>query len=70
MKYNLIEVGKNGTKTTLTVNEGTGLNKKFSGEAQAENPYASFLLALDRASKQLRRFKNKLKSHHSDHKAA
>ncbi|MDJ1305920.1 MAG: ribosome-associated translation inhibitor RaiA [Candidatus Midichloria sp.] len=51
-------------KTDIIVNEGTGTGTIVKSNAQHFDPYKSFDEAMAKLSKQLRRYKSKIKNHH------
>jgi len=58
--------GKRGPffTTELIINEGVKDGIIIKSEAEADEIHASFELALEKADKQLRRYKRKIKDHH------
>lgn len=48
----------------IVVNDGTGMHTLIRGEAQCDDVYAAFDMALVKIEKQLRRYKNRIKDHH------
>ena len=51
-------------KTDITVNEGTGTGVIIKSNAESDDAYISFDDAVKKLSKQLRRYKTKIKKHH------
>lgn len=50
--------------TDITINEGTGNHTFIKAQGKADDAYVSFDMAAERAEKQLRRYKRRLKNHH------
>jgi ribosomal subunit interface protein len=55
---------KNDFYANIEVHEGTGKKQHFDAKASDKNIYKAFNLALDKELKQLRRFKDRLDTHH------
>lgn len=51
-------------KVDITVNDGTGKHTLLRGEAQCDDVYSAFDMALVKMEKQLRKYKNRIKDHH------
>ena len=51
-------------KTDIIVNEGTGTGIIIKSNAESEDPYISFDDAMKKLSKQLHKYKTKIKNHH------
>jgi ribosomal subunit interface protein len=51
-------------RADIMVNEGTGNHVIIKGSADSNDVYAAFDSALERISKQLRRYKRRIKDHH------
>ena len=49
-----------GFKSLVTINKGEKKYQYIKGEAQGENAYRSFNLAMEKVQKQLRRYKRKV----------
>ena len=60
-----VTLSKEGTvyKVDILVNEGTGTGTILKSNAEEYDPYKSFDAALERMTKQLRRYKTKIKNH-------
>ena len=48
----------------IVINEGTGDGSISKGDAQGDDPYKAFDLALEKADAQLRNHKTRIKEHH------
>lgn len=53
-------------KTDIMVNEGTGKHLLIKGDAESDDVYAAFDMALVKIEKQLRRYKTKIKNQHKE----
>ncbi len=51
-------------KANIIINDGMGKHLLIKGEADSDDAYTSFDLALVKVEKQLRRYKNRIKNHH------
>lgn len=49
--------------TTIVINDGTKHHQHIQSQADADNVYKSFRLAMEKTMKQLRRCKSKIKKH-------
>jgi len=50
-------------QTSIVINDGTKHHQHIQSKASADNVYKSFNMAMEKSMKQLRRCKNKIKSH-------